>query len=91
MRTLTISGIFAALTIAVALWAQDAIPRTQVIPATRRTIQTTDGQTLQGGPTPTHAYTAPGTYLVTLKVTDNEGCSTALVGTGRTVPGVGSD
>ena len=48
MRTLTISGIFAALTIAVALWAQDAIPRTQVIPATRRTIQTTDGQTLQG-------------------------------------------
>ncbi|MCU1338451.1 MAG: hypothetical protein JWO19_4032, partial [Bryobacterales bacterium] len=52
MRTLTISGIFAAFTIAVVtigvLWAQDAIPRTQVIPVSRRTIQTTDGQTLQG-------------------------------------------
>ena len=31
-----------------ALWAQDNIPRTQAIPAARRTIQTTDGQTLQG-------------------------------------------
>src|SRR6202047_3218214 len=48
MRTLSISTILLALTIAIALWAQDAIPRTQVIPATRRSIQTTDGQTLQG-------------------------------------------
>src|ERR1700693_148178 len=48
MRTLSISAIFAASIVAIPLWAQDAIPRTQVIPATRRTIQTTDGQTLQG-------------------------------------------
>src|SRR4029079_15802155 len=48
MRTLSISGICIAFTVAIALWAQDAIPRTQVIPAARRTIQTTDGQTLQG-------------------------------------------
>ena len=48
MRTLSISGILIVFTIAIALWAQDAIPRTQVIPSARRTIQTTDGQTLQG-------------------------------------------
>ena len=48
MRTLSISGILIAFTIAIALWAQDNIPRTQAIPAARRTIQTTDGQTLQG-------------------------------------------
>src|SRR5579864_4796641 len=48
MRTLSISAIFAAFIVAIALWAQDAIPRTQVIAAARRTIQTTDGQTLQG-------------------------------------------
>ncbi|MBZ5676937.1 MAG: PQQ-binding-like beta-propeller repeat protein [Acidobacteriia bacterium] len=48
MRTLTISGILIAFTIAIALWAQDAIPRTQATPAARRIIQTTDGQTLQG-------------------------------------------
>ena len=48
MRTLTISGILIAFTIAIALWAQDAIPRTQATPAARRIIQTTDGQTPQG-------------------------------------------
>ena len=52
MRTLSISAIFAASIGAVVaisvVWAQDNIPRTQAIPAARRTIQTTDGQTLQG-------------------------------------------
>jgi alcohol dehydrogenase (cytochrome c) len=52
MRTLSISAIFAASIGAVVaisvLWAQDNIPRTQAIPAARRTIQTTDGQTIQG-------------------------------------------
>lgn len=36
------------------------------------------------GPTPRHAYRKPGTYPVTLTLTDNEGCSTALVFTGQT-------
>ena len=39
------------------------------------------------GPQPTraHSYRRRGTYYVTLKVTDNEGCSTETVFTGQTV------
>jgi YVTN family beta-propeller protein len=39
------------------------------------------------GPEPTraHSYQRPGTYFVTLKVTDNEGCATETVFTGQTV------
>jgi YVTN family beta-propeller protein len=39
------------------------------------------------GPQPTrsHSYRRRGTYLVTLKVTDDEGCSTETVFTGQTV------
>ena len=44
-----------------------------------------DGQTAaDGGPSPSHTYAAPGTYQATLTLTDNEGCSTALVFTGQT-------
>ena len=44
-----------------------------------------DGQTAPGGgPTPSHTYRSPGTYKATLTLTDNEGCSTALVFTGQT-------
>jgi 6-phosphogluconolactonase (cycloisomerase 2 family) len=43
-----------------------------------------DGQTLaDGGPTPSHTYTQPGTYTVSLLVTDNEGCSTDLIFSGK--------
>ncbi len=37
-----------------------------------------------GGPTPRHTFVKPGSYQVTLTVTDNEGCSTALIFTGQT-------
>jgi YVTN family beta-propeller protein len=44
-----------------------------------------DGATaLNGGPTPSHKYKKAGTYTASLSVTDNEGCSVALVFTGRT-------
>src|ERR1700733_1285347 len=43
-----------------------------------------DGATaLDAGPNPAHSYGLPGTYQVALTVTDNEGCSTALVFTGQ--------
>ncbi len=41
-------------------------------------------QALNGGPKPSHAYNKPGTYKATLTLTDNEGCSTALIFTGQT-------
>ena len=38
-----------------------------------------DGTTLpDGGPNPRHTYNRPGAYKVTLTLTDDEGCSTAL-------------
>ena len=44
-----------------------------------------DGTVLpNGGPTPTHVYRTPGTYLARLTVTDNEGASTGTVFTGAT-------
>jgi DNA-binding beta-propeller fold protein YncE len=44
---------------------------------------------LDGGPTPTHVYTSPGSYMATLVVTDNEGASTTTIFTGGTVLGHG--
>jgi DNA-binding beta-propeller fold protein YncE len=50
-----------------------------------------DGTVLRdGGPTPQHVYTLPGTYTVTLVVTDNEGASTTTIFTGGTVLGNGA-
>jgi hypothetical protein len=49
-----------------------------------------DGTTLvDGGPTPQHVYTGPGSYTVVLVVTDNEGASTTTVFTGGTALGNG--
>ena len=43
-----------------------------------------DGTTLpDGGPRPSHVYRDTGSHRVTLVVTDNEGCSSSLVFTGR--------
>jgi 6-phosphogluconolactonase (cycloisomerase 2 family) len=44
-----------------------------------------DGTVLRdGGPEPTHVYQRSGTFTVTVRVIDNENCSTALVFTGTT-------
>ena len=37
-----------------------------------------------GGPSPSHVYATPGTYSVTLALSDNEGCSTEMIFTGQT-------
>jgi PKD repeat protein len=43
-----------------------------------------DGTTLaDGGPTPNHIYAAPGSFTATLTVTDDEGCSTSRIFTGK--------
>jgi hypothetical protein len=44
-----------------------------------------DGETASdAGATPSHVYASAGRHRVTLTVTDNEGCSRALVFTGQT-------
>jgi hypothetical protein len=42
-----------------------------------------DGTTQNGGTTTAHVYTQPGTYLASLTVTDNEGCSVDRIFTGK--------
>lgn len=50
-----------------------------------------DGKHAKGSrSTVTHTYARPGTYTATLTVTDNEGCSTALIYTGQTASCNGS-
>jgi YVTN family beta-propeller protein len=50
-----------------------------------------DGDTEEtDSPTIDHAYAAAGTYMATLKVTDDEGCSTAQIFTGQTMSCNGS-
>jgi len=50
-----------------------------------------DGQTATSAqPTVRHVYAQPGDYTATLTVTDDEGCSTALVFTGETASCTGS-
>jgi DNA-binding beta-propeller fold protein YncE len=44
---------------------------------------------LDGGPTPQHVYAGPGSYVVVLVVTDNEGASTTTIFTGGTALGNG--
>jgi YVTN family beta-propeller protein len=50
-----------------------------------------DGDTADtGSATINHAYSAPGTYMATLRITDDEGCSTAQIFTGQTMSCNGS-
>ncbi|HEX6667665.1 MAG TPA: PKD domain-containing protein [Solirubrobacterales bacterium] len=50
-----------------------------------------DGQAVTAtAPATTHVFATPGTYAVTLKVTDNEFCSTSLIFTGQTASCAGS-
>lgn len=50
-----------------------------------------DGTVLRdGGPRPEHRYQRPGSYQVSLVVTDDEGCSTTFVYTGRSALCTGS-
>jgi DNA-binding beta-propeller fold protein YncE len=49
-----------------------------------------DGTTAaNGGPRPSHAYAAAGSYAVRLQVTDDAGCSATLIFTGQTASCVG--